>query len=59
MSYAVFTGDHYYPSGGWRDFKGVFEDLFDAYHCVRTSSGDWYQIVNLIDYTIEAEGQKA
>jgi hypothetical protein len=23
--YALFAGDHYYPSGGWHDFAGFFD----------------------------------
>lgn len=43
--YLVFVWDNYYPSGGWRDFKGTFYSLEDAFQCVLSESGDWYQIV--------------
>jgi len=28
--YLVFAGKAYYPEGGWRDFKGIFDSLEEA-----------------------------
>lgn len=28
--FLVFAGNHYYPAGGWRDFRGGFDDLDSA-----------------------------
>lgn len=28
--YLVFAFDNYYPSGGWSDMRGAFDDLQDA-----------------------------
>lgn len=28
--YLVFAGKHYYPQGGWSDFRGAFDDLESA-----------------------------
>lgn len=52
--YLFFAGDHYYPSGGWNDFRGDYETMeevqaewdksyvekaFDWGHVVDTSTG--------------------
>lgn len=29
-NFAVFAWDHYYPSGGWHDLVGLFNDLEQA-----------------------------
>lgn len=30
MTYLLFEGEDYYPSGGWHDFKGHFETIEQA-----------------------------
>lgn len=27
MKYLLFAGSHYYPNGGWEDFKGDFDSV--------------------------------
>ncbi len=49
--YAVFYGDHYYPYGGWDDFKGYFHTLAECERFLLESKitstiYDWYQIVD-------------
>ncbi len=41
--YLLFSGDEYYPSGGWEDFQGYFESLEDA---LKASKNDWWQVVD-------------
>ena len=49
----MFTGDTYYPSGGWRDFKGSFDLVEEAEEEVRRMRNDkelgfdWFQIVDV------------
>lgn len=49
--YAVFSGNQYYPLGGFRDFVAAYETLSEAqeyYHeTFKKSSDDWLQIVDL------------
>lgn len=47
--YLVFTGEFYYPSGGWEDFKGSTDDLDEArvVMTLRRDSGEtWAHIVD-------------
>lgn len=44
--FALFMGDHYYPRGGWQDFKGTYETLVEALKENRSGS-DWYHVVDL------------
>ncbi len=45
--YLLFSGDEYYPLGGWNDFKGSFDTLEEAKEAKEKLSGhDWYQIVD-------------
>lgn len=41
----LFTGYHYYPGGGWNDFRGFFITEEDAKRVAKSQDGDWYQIV--------------
>jgi len=52
--YLLFSGDHYYPNGGFSDYQGVFDSVEDAKeHLVMMASSDnswktdWAQIVKL------------
>lgn len=27
--YAIFTGETYYPNGGWRDLKGIYKSKYE------------------------------
>jgi hypothetical protein len=41
--YLLFTGNQYYPSGGWSDFKGSFDTVEEA---LIETRGDWWHIVD-------------
>lgn len=48
--FALFTGDQYYPLGGWRDFCGMFSSQEDAMENgeFRIENGcDWYHVVDI------------
>lgn len=54
--FALFAGDHYYPSGGWGDFRGVFDTIDSARAAFISGQSygqgivyhyDWGQIVDL------------
>ncbi len=51
MTYLVFGGDSYYPSGGARDFRAAFAMLDDARVSAemiyRAHQLDWVQIMSL------------
>lgn len=54
MLYLVFIGDHYYPSGGWRDLLGIYATLDEARSSLRlTPYPDWWMIVELNPTTHE------
>jgi hypothetical protein len=46
--FLVFTGEEYYPGGGWSDFQGTAETVEAARTKVEAVMGndDWYQIVD-------------
>lgn len=46
--YLVFSGDYYYPSGGWQDFKGEFDSLYEALEFIRSGNQckEWVHIVH-------------
>ena len=57
--YLLFSGDNYYPSGGWRDYKGAFTTINDAFEFLASvSTKDWWQIVDTFDQTIVRESQR-
>lgn len=47
--YLVFSGDYYYPSGGWGDFDKDFDDLDEAVSHARErrSQFTWAQVVDM------------
>jgi len=53
--YLLFTGDRYYPSGGWEDYKGRYSSLVECearfkelYESDNTwKDGYWGQAVSL------------
>lgn len=53
--YLLFSGENYYPGGGWRDFDGAYETLDEAKERVslfrRNGNGDnrrnWWHIVDV------------
>lgn len=52
--YLLFSGDYYYPEGGYLDFTGLFDTLEEAQAAATTSPDHWYQIVH--DHKIVEEG---
>lgn len=44
--YLLFSGDFYYPSGGWMDFIQDFDSLGEAKLAARSISDDWFQIAD-------------
>lgn len=57
MTYALFAGERYYPSGGWEDCKGVYQTRMKAISAVRHIDLDgegpggpavtWWHVVDL------------
>lgn len=43
--FLAFGGHHYYPSGGWDDFKGAFSSEEEAYD--RVSPYEWFHVVDV------------
>ncbi len=43
--FVVFSGDRYYPSGGWRDYQASYDTLDAAAEAPIT--GDWCHIIDL------------
>lgn len=45
--YLVFAGSHYYPSGGWDDYKGSFDNLQECYRFLGLKPYlDWLHVVD-------------
>jgi (2Fe-2S) ferredoxin len=51
--YLLFSGDHYYPSGGWKDFCGDYDSAEEAVQYLKEKclkdyymSGSWYHVVD-------------
>lgn len=42
--FLAFAGEEYYPEGGWRDFKGDFNDFESAKSLLLEEKNDWAQI---------------
>ena len=67
--FALFAGDTYYPSGGWKDLVGVFSTVEAAKATVAKnhdqlvdmcgSGYDWYHIVDLTTSEIVVEYHSA
>ncbi len=45
--FLLFGGDLYYPSGGWKDFRGDFDNLESALHRAATLRIDWWHIFDM------------
>lgn len=43
--YVVFSGDTYYPGGGWSDFRSSHDTLAEARSAAKP--GDWSMIIDL------------
>jgi len=44
--YVIFSGDIYYPEGGFHDYSGSYDTLAEAMQSVAKSTVDWWQIVD-------------
>lgn len=44
--YLLFTGDTYYPSGGWDDFVDDFDSIEEALAYAAKNGRDWFHIVD-------------
>ena len=51
--FLLFSGDHYYPSGGWKDFCGDYDSVEEATQYLKSQcfkdyymSNSWYHIVD-------------
>lgn len=66
MTFMLFAGQHYYPSGGWEDFAGHFASLEEAREAGQKPAderaygfvNEWYHIVHN-DKIVEAAFTKA
>ena len=45
--YVLFAGSDYYPSGGWKDFRAMFDSVEEARQEVQHTDEDWWHIVDL------------
>ena len=54
--FAVFSGDKFYPSGGWNDFRSSHDTHDEARNAATT--GDWWQIVDLMTGQVVEQGLK-
>jgi len=50
--YLLFYGDSYYPSGGWTDLKGSFDDEKEALIHLCNKYYDWWHIVDTLTMKI-------
>ena len=48
-NYIIFSGDVYYPSGGWEDFYDTAESLLDAEHSYKNAINinGWAHVVDM------------
>lgn len=44
--YLVFSGDTYYPAGGWNDFRGDFDTEEAALAAVDRKRFDWWHVID-------------
>jgi hypothetical protein len=44
--FLVFSGEDYYPIGGWDDWEGEFDTIEQAETKIHSLRGDWAQIVD-------------
>ena len=46
--YLLFSGDKYYPSGGWQDFDGTYATLEYAIMYALDKNAGWWHIVDIL-----------
>lgn len=54
LQFAVFAGEHYYPYGGWVDFRGTYATLEDAVAVGKQLQ--WHHVVDLSNGSVVATG---
>lgn len=54
----LFTGDHYYPAGGWDDYRGRFATENEALTAAANQKDDWWQVVNINSGQIVAQSPR-
>lgn len=54
--FLLFSGDTYYPGGGWEDYKGDYATQEEAIAASKADEHDWFQIVDLQTTQIVHEG---
>jgi hypothetical protein len=53
MRFVLFVGENYYPSGGWRDFAGLYDTADEAIAAgEKTTMYQWYNVVDLEEMKI-------
>ena len=45
--FVVFTGNLYYPDGGWSDFRSSHDTFEAARDEAESNHSDWWQVVDL------------
>jgi hypothetical protein len=50
--FLLFSGDHFYPAGGWHDFQNSFDSLEEAKLADHTDKYEWSMIVDSTTGTI-------
>lgn len=53
--YLLFSGNQFYPIGGFRDFDMDFDSIDEAIEHFKAMNHDWYQIVQSSDFSIVDE----
>lgn len=44
--YLVFSGEDYYPAGGWEDFDASYDTLAEAHAAIKTEAFTWAHVVD-------------
>jgi hypothetical protein len=47
LRFLVFAGSHYYPLGGWEDFRGSAATFDDAEAAAIAMKCDWHQVIDM------------
>lgn len=58
LQFLLFSGDNYYPSGGWSDYVGAFKTASEAQAKAIIAQPDWVQIVDIEKDKIVLEGYR-
>jgi hypothetical protein len=54
--YALFSGEHYYPLGGFDDYGASFDSLEEAIQVAKALKGGcWWHIVDLNELVVVAD----